>query len=107
LAERKVAANLVEGEVIRGIDGYEYVIVSRFADGSSTVKRVSYGALGSLKGTDTITLVSESPMREFLASVLWESNHGHVSWSNCIRANTNTTTIMIGEKVSDFIKEGK
>jgi len=42
-----------------------------------------------------------------LASVLWESNHGHVSWSNCIRANTNATTIMIGEKVSDFIKEGK
>ena len=42
-----------------------------------------------------------------LVSVLWESNHGHVSWSNCIRANTNATTIMIGEKVSDFIKEGK
>jgi len=42
-----------------------------------------------------------------LASVLWESNHGPVSWSNCIRANTNATTIMIGEKVSDFIKEGK
>ena len=42
-----------------------------------------------------------------LASVLWESNHGHVSWSNCIRAKTNTTSIVIGEKVSDFIKEGK
>ena len=42
-----------------------------------------------------------------LASVLWESNHGYVSWSNRIRANTNATTIMIGEKVSDFIKEGK
>ncbi|HAJ01539.1 MAG TPA: hypothetical protein DCL97_12780 [Dehalococcoidia bacterium] len=41
-----------------------------------------------------------------LASVLWESHHGHVSWSNCIRANTNGTSIMIGEKVSDFIKEG-
>jgi len=26
---------------------------------------------------------------------------------DCIRANTNATTIMIGEKVSDFIKEGK
>ena len=62
-----MGANLLEGEVIRGIDGYEYVIVSRFADGSSTVKRVSDGVLGSLKGTDTITLVSESPMREFLA----------------------------------------
>ena len=26
---------------------------------------------------------------------------------DCIRANTNATTIMIGEKVSDFIKDGK
>ncbi len=26
---------------------------------------------------------------------------------DCIRANTNATTIMIGEKLSDFIKEGK
>ena len=26
---------------------------------------------------------------------------------DCIRANTTATTIMIGEKVSDFIKEGK
>ena len=26
---------------------------------------------------------------------------------DCIRANTNATTIMIGEKVSDFIKEGR
>ncbi len=26
---------------------------------------------------------------------------------DCIRANTNATTIMVGEKVSDFIKEGR
>jgi choline dehydrogenase len=26
---------------------------------------------------------------------------------DCIRANTNATTIMIGEKVSDFIKDGR
>ena len=26
---------------------------------------------------------------------------------DCIRANTNATTIMIGEKVSDYIKEGR
>ena len=26
---------------------------------------------------------------------------------DCIRANTNATTIMIGEKVADFIKEGR
>ena len=26
---------------------------------------------------------------------------------DCIRANTNATTIMIGERVSDFIKEGR
>jgi len=26
---------------------------------------------------------------------------------DCIRANTNTTTIMIGERVADFIKEGR
>ena len=29
------------------------------------------------------------------------------SMPDCIRANTNATTIMIGEKVSDFIKEGR
>jgi len=54
-----------------------------------------------------VTSSSDTYFYYLLASVLWESNHGHVSWSNCIRANTNTTTIMIGEKVSDFIKEGK
>ena len=26
---------------------------------------------------------------------------------DCIRANTNVTTMMIGERVSDFIKDGK
>ena len=26
---------------------------------------------------------------------------------DCIRANTNVTTMMIGEKVVDFIKEGR
>ena len=26
---------------------------------------------------------------------------------DCIRANTNATTIMIGEKVADWIKEGR
>jgi len=26
---------------------------------------------------------------------------------DCIRANTNATTIMIGERVADFIKEGR
>ena len=26
---------------------------------------------------------------------------------DCIRANTNATTIMIGEKVADYIKEGR
>ena len=26
---------------------------------------------------------------------------------DCIRANTNATTIMIGERVADFIKAGK
>ena len=26
---------------------------------------------------------------------------------DCIRANTNATTIMIGERLADFIKEGK
>ncbi len=26
---------------------------------------------------------------------------------DCIRANTNATTIMIGEKLSDFIKQGR
>ena len=26
---------------------------------------------------------------------------------DCIRANTNATTIMIGEKLSDYIKEGR
>jgi choline dehydrogenase len=25
---------------------------------------------------------------------------------NCVRANTNVTTMTIGERVSDFIKEG-
>ena len=29
------------------------------------------------------------------------------SMPDCIRANTNATTIMIGEKVADFIKEGR
>jgi choline dehydrogenase len=27
--------------------------------------------------------------------------------ADCIRANTNVTTMMIGEHVSDFIKQGK
>jgi len=26
---------------------------------------------------------------------------------DCIRANTNVTTMMIAERVSDFIREGK
>ena len=26
---------------------------------------------------------------------------------DCIRANTNVTTMMIGERVADFIKQGK
>jgi choline dehydrogenase len=26
---------------------------------------------------------------------------------DCIRANTNATTIMIGERVAEFIKEGR
>lgn len=26
---------------------------------------------------------------------------------DCIRANTNATTIIIGERVADFIKEGR
>ena len=26
---------------------------------------------------------------------------------NCVRANTNVTTMMIGERVSDWIKQGK
>jgi choline dehydrogenase len=26
---------------------------------------------------------------------------------DCIRANTNVTTMMIGERISDFIKQGK
>jgi choline dehydrogenase-like flavoprotein len=26
---------------------------------------------------------------------------------DCIRANTNVTTMMIGERISDFIKVGK
>jgi choline dehydrogenase len=26
---------------------------------------------------------------------------------DCIRANTNATTIMIGERMADFIKEGR
>jgi choline dehydrogenase len=26
---------------------------------------------------------------------------------DCIRANTNATTIMIGERISEFIKEGR
>ena len=26
---------------------------------------------------------------------------------DCIRANTNATTIMIGERCADFIKDGK
>jgi choline dehydrogenase len=25
---------------------------------------------------------------------------------NCVRANTNVTTMMIGERISDFIREG-
>jgi choline dehydrogenase len=26
---------------------------------------------------------------------------------DCVRANTNATTIMIGERISEFIKEGR
>jgi len=26
---------------------------------------------------------------------------------NCIRANTNVTTMMIGERIADFIRQGK
>ncbi|MEE3014623.1 MAG: GMC oxidoreductase, partial [Chloroflexota bacterium] len=26
---------------------------------------------------------------------------------NCVRANTNVTTMMIGERVADWIKQGK
>lgn len=61
-----MAVNLLEGEVNRGVDGYEYVISSHFADGSSRVKCVSDGVLVSLKAPDSITLVSESPVREAL-----------------------------------------
>ena len=66
LEERNSASRLLEGEVFVGGDGYRYTVVSTFPDGSIRVRR-SDGALGSLRPSDSVKLLSESPMREFLA----------------------------------------
>jgi hypothetical protein len=54
------------GRDFRGGYGYRYTVVSTFPDGSIPVRR-SDGALESLRPSDSVKLVSESPMREFLA----------------------------------------
>ena len=66
LEERNSASRLLEGETFVGGDGYRYTVVSTFPDGSIRVRR-SDGALGSLRPSDSVKLVSESPMREFVA----------------------------------------
>ena len=66
LEERNSASRLLEGETFEGGDGYKYWVVSTFPDGSIRVRR-SDGALGSLRPSDSVKLVSESPMRGFLA----------------------------------------
>ena len=66
LEERNSASRLLEGETFVGGDGYRYTVVSTFPDGSIRIRR-SDGALGSLRPSDSVKLVSESPMREFLA----------------------------------------
>ena len=66
LEERNSASRLLEGETFVGGDGYRYTVVSTFPDGSIRVRR-SDGALESLRPSDSVKLVSKSPMREFLA----------------------------------------
>ena len=66
LEERNLASRLLEGETFVGGDGYRYTVVSTFPDGSIRVRR-SDAALGSLRPSDSVKLVSESPMRGFLA----------------------------------------
>ena len=66
LEECNSASRLLEGETFVGGDGYRYTVVSTFPDGSIRVRR-SDGALESLRPSDSVKLVSESPMREFLA----------------------------------------
>ena len=66
LEEGNSASRLLEGETFVGGDGYRYTVVSTFPDGSIPVRR-SDGALESLRPSDSVKVVSESPMREFLA----------------------------------------
>ena len=46
--------------------GYRYMVVSTFPDGSIRVRRSDWG-LGSLRPSDSVKLLSESPLRGFLA----------------------------------------
>ena len=64
--ERNSASRLLEGETFVGGDGDRYTVVSTFPGGSIRVRR-SDGALGSLRPADSVKLVSESPIRGFLA----------------------------------------
>ena len=66
LEERNSASLLLEGETFLGNYGYRYTVVSTFPDGSIRVRR-SDGELGSLRPSDSVKLLSESPLRGFLA----------------------------------------
>ena len=63
MEKRLLADNLLEGEEFRCDDGFRYVVLSKYADGSSTVRR-SDGQLASLKrGEKVPALTRESPIR--------------------------------------------
>ena len=66
LEKRRLADNLLEGEEFVGGDGYRYVVLSKYSDGSVTVQRAD-GALRTLKNGDRVAaLTSGSPLRGFL-----------------------------------------
>ena len=66
LEKRRLAENLFEGEEFQGGDGFRYVVLSKYVDGSSTVRR-SDGKLGTLNQGDRVAaLTVESPIRSWL-----------------------------------------
>jgi hypothetical protein len=47
-------------------DLFQYTVVSTFPDGSSTVRRVSDGARGTLRPTDRVIRTARSRMRNYM-----------------------------------------
>ena len=66
MEKRQLAEHLLEGEEFKGDDGYRYVVLSKYCDGSSTVRR-SDGQLASLKRGDKVPVSTrESPARSWV-----------------------------------------